>query len=188
MSQQKRGRRGIVARKFLRPEQIEDAIYEVATLAKDQRIHVLLAGGVAMQLYGSDRFTKDVDIISTDEIAGLRRTGRLTFGGVTTKTSENVPVDVILREDAYRPLFDAALDAPRTIRGVPIPVVSREYLAAMKMVARRAKDLEDLCFLVLGTTLSVPKTRALIVEYLGLYAGDEFDLFVQEVRLLGRCP
>jgi hypothetical protein len=178
----------VVGKRFLRPEQIDEALDELAALASDQHVHVLLAGGVAMQLYGSDRFTKDIDIVSTGPLDGLKEVDDLTFGGVAALTSENTEVDVIVRNDEYQPLYEAALDSPRRIRGVPLPVISREYLAAMKMAAHRGKDFEDLAHLILNTPLSLKRTRQIIVEYLGPYAGREFDSFVEQVQALGRCP
>lgn len=180
-------RSGTVAGRFLRAEQVEEAIKELADLAKDQGVSVALAGGVAMQLYGSDRFTKDVDVVAAQTLEGLRETGSLTFGGFSARTAAETPVDVILRDDAYTPLYEAALEVPRRIRGVELPVVSPDYLAAMKFAAHRGKDLDDLAFLVLAapTILNMKKVRQIVGEYLGPYAVQEFNYFVEEVRTMG---
>ena len=174
-----------VAEKFLRPEQVEGAIKELAVLAEDQGVVVALAGGVAMQIYGSDRFTKDVDVVADQALEGLQETGQLTFGGFSARTTKNASVDVILRNDAYAPLYEVALADPRRIRGVALPVVRLEYLAPMKFAAHRGKDLDDLAFLVLHTPLNMKRTLQVVEEYLGHYAVQEFNYFVEEVRAMG---
>jgi hypothetical protein len=174
-----------VASKFLRPEQIDSAIEELAALAKDQDVDIALAGGVAMQLYGSDRFTRDVDIVVGQELEGLKETEILMFGGFAAYTTEKIPVDVILRNDAYAPLYQVALEVPRRFRGVPLPVVGLEYLAAMKFAAHRGKDLDDLAFLVLHTPLNMKRTLQIVEEYLGHYAIQELNHFVEDVRATG---
>lgn len=177
---------GSISKRFLRPEQIEEAISEVALLAKEQHVEVALVGGIAMQLYGSDRFTKDVDVAADGLLDGLEESGVLSFGGVVARTSAGTEVDVILRNDSYADLYEDALVAPRRLRGVPLPVVSREHLAAMKFAAHRGKDLDDLAFLILETPLNIPRARKIIETHLGRYALNEYQVFVDETRVLGR--
>lgn len=52
-------------KKFLDASQITGAITEAAALARKQHVRVALAGGCAMQIYGSDRLTADVDLIAS---------------------------------------------------------------------------------------------------------------------------
>lgn len=133
-----------------------------------------IGGGLAMQLYGSDRLTRDVDIIASV----APRTGeRLTFGGRRFRL-RNVPVDVIVRSDQWARLYRSGLRNRVTLSGWP--VVSKDHLAAMKMVAGRDKDLGDLKTLIKLSSPSEIKTmRATIVKFLGPYAGEEFDAEVE---------
>ena len=84
------------------------------------------------------------------------------------------------------PRSEAALFQARPFRGSPLPVITREYLAAMKLASGRGKDLDDLAYLILHTPVSLKAARRIIVEHLGPYAGREFDSFVEEVKALGR--
>lgn len=46
-----------------------EAAQEVGELAAQEEIEWALAGGLAMHLYGSQRLTKDVDIIASQELS-----------------------------------------------------------------------------------------------------------------------
>lgn len=170
-------------KKFLSIEVLDEAAREIASLAKAEDVDVALIGGYALQLYGSDRLTGDIDIVASEELASLPGKKRLTFGGVQSTTPlGGVPVDVVLREDAFIDLYDRALEAARRMRGVPIRVVTPEYLAAMKLVAQRTRDKADLEWLIASRTIDVHKARGLIRDLLGAYAAQDFDRVCDEVQ------
>lgn len=99
--------------RFLDPAKIEVAIVEVAAAAKAAHVRIAIAGGCALQLYGSDRFTADIDFVANDLIATLPAKGLLSFGGAKSAAANGVPIDIIVRSDVYRDLYDEALTAAR---------------------------------------------------------------------------
>ncbi len=165
--------RGVVRPAFLDPARIEAALAQIAGAAARAGTHVALAGGCALQLYGSDRFTQDVDLLVDGRVPGLRPRGDLSFGGVRTVAENGVPVDLIARADQYAPLYADALTHAQPMRGVPVLVVTLPYLAAMKLAAGRDKDESDLAFVLCDTDVAWPAVRAVVKAYLGIYAVDE---------------
>lgn len=168
--------------KFLNPDAIEETVAEIAEIAQREGIETALVGGVAMAVYGSDRLTKDVDVACRDEILpGMKKLKNLSFGGISAESSAGHPVDIIVRDDAYRSLYIAAIENARD-EGLALPVVSPEYLAALKMAAARDKDVLDLETLLQLGVLDVAKTRSIIKQYLGEYASREWDSLVSETE------
>lgn len=162
-------------KKMLSPSQIDEGVSEVAEIARSSGARILLVGGVAMYQYGSDRFTADLDFASDRPIGDLPQESPLTFGGYQTHTPGGVPLDVIIRDDDYAAVFSEALDYARRFEGVPVPVVSAEYLAVMKMVARRPKDAIDLEWLLSSGAVDIDKARRMVKRLLGSYAVDDFN-------------
>lgn len=168
--------------KFLDASDITRAIEEVRELARPDVVAVVLAGGAAMQIYGSDRLTKDVDFIAAEPIPGLPDEGPLSFGGYKSHTPSGVPVDVILRSDDYEGLYEEAIQTAEKDPELRVSVVSPEYLAAMKMAAGRVKDEEDLRSLILSGNLDLGKAETVIREWLGRYGLSSFRSFVEEAK------
>lgn len=167
--------------RFLSPAELEEALREVARIAREEGVAVALIGGYAMQLYGSDRLTADLDLAANGSIEGLGEGSLLSFGGVQVRASNGVPIDLVLRSDAYERLYDEVVEKAGRAKGIPVPVARPEYLAAMKMVAGRGKDETDLEYLLASGVLDVKKTRAVILRHLGPYAVDAFERFRDEV-------
>jgi hypothetical protein len=161
-------------KKFLDASQITEAITEAAALASKQHIRVALAGGCAMQVYGSDRLTADVDLLAS-EYPEVTRKGILSFGGIKTTAKNGAPVDYIVRDDTEMDLYDAALDAARVVTGIPVPVVTVPYLGAIKLASGRGKDVQDLEFLLRAHPASLKAMRALVAKYIGDYAVGDLD-------------
>jgi hypothetical protein len=170
------GRKGL--KRFLDPQRATDAIDEVLAAAREDGVRVALCGGLALQLYGSDRLTADVDMIGDRLPEG--DWAPLSFGGGAAEASNGVPVDVIVREDEFAPLYEAALDAAVEIDG--IPVVSMEHLAVMKLVAHRAKDMQDFHWLVTHPGFDTQRAEALVREHLGPYVVGEFHSEVRTAK------
>lgn len=76
---------GTRRKRFISPEEATAAIAEVAARAREEGVRVALAGGNAMQLYGSDRFTADVDFVAAEIIMALPCEGTLSFGGTKSR-------------------------------------------------------------------------------------------------------
>lgn len=128
----------------------KEAIAAVAAVADENDIDWALAGGLAMILYGSDRLTKDVDIIAARilpekfKVEGTLRQGGQRYAIKTTKRVTTV--DWITRSDGFRSMFQEALSEAVTIGG--IPVLTPEWLVVLKFIAGRFKDQEDAVFLL----------------------------------------
>ena len=159
--------------RFLDPAQIDAALAEIARAVDPRKI--ALAGGVALQAWGSDRFTADVDVVSSTAIPLLSTKGKLTFGGERAVASNGVPVDVIRRSDDYKQLYGRALETATRIAGVPLRVVTLPFLAAMKMVAGRGKDEADLEWILVESKAKYTDVRRVVSNYLGKYAATELD-------------
>lgn len=147
------------------------AVEIISKLAEENGIDWALVGGLAMNLYGSDRLTKDIDIIA-DKLLPMSEkqiVGRLKQGGerYNTETDEKVvTVDWIIRNDEFKPLFKEALKAAVKINGVP--VLTPEWLVILKFIAGRFKDQEDAVFLLSRNGLV---NRNLIKEHIIKTAG-----------------
>jgi hypothetical protein len=167
-------------KKFLAPELLEQAALQIDSLAGEQDVPLVLVGGFAMQFYGSDRLTGDVDFAADRSLSGLPEGKALSFGGVQTQAPNGVPVDLIVRDDEYQDLYEAAIDNPVTDDDTGLLIAAPEYLAAMKMVAGRQRDMGDLEVLILSGELDLTKTRQVVRKFLGQYAVREFDRIVDE--------
>lgn len=158
-------------RKFLGVEDLRLASYELAKSYPK----MVIAGGAAMVIYGSDRLTMDLDVLSSRTPSGLRPKSRLPFGGFSMMVGK-VPVDVIVRDDELKSLYAAAIHGSMTSRacGWSLPVVRAMYLVVIKLASGRAKDEQDLLFLLSRMTKTAREEVLLITrKYLGIYAVDE---------------
>ena len=129
-------------------ESATEAIKAVAEIAEDNDVEWALVGGVAMALYGSDRTTKDIDIIA-DKLLPLENQGLLRQGGerYLIKTNKKVvAVDWIIRKDEFKKLFQVALD--EAVKMGDVPILTPEWLVILKFIAGRFKDQEDAVFLL----------------------------------------
>jgi hypothetical protein len=131
-------------------ESAEEAITAVADFAAENGIAWALAGGVAMILYGSDRLTKDVDIVAARllpdkfKVAGALRQGGQRYSIETTRRVTSV--DWIIRNDGFSDLFKEAL--AEAVKIAETPVLTPEWLVILKFIAGRFKDQEDAVFLL----------------------------------------
>ena len=133
---------------LLDTESATEAIVTVADVASSNGVEWALVGGIAMAIYGSDRNTKDVDIIA-NKLLPLKSLGSLRQGGerYSIKTSKReVPVDWIIRRDEFDKLFAVALS--ESVRINDVPILTPEWLVILKFIAGRFKDQEDAVFLL----------------------------------------
>lgn len=169
-------------KRMLDQADVDRALAEVVQLARDAGVQVALVGGVALQFYGSDRFTAHLDVASMAPIPELKRERELTFGGYASHTSSGVPVDVILRNDDFQQVVDETVQFARQVPGAPIPVASSEYALVMKMIAGRPKDTADIDMLLQAGIVDVSKARRLVKRLLGAYALNDFDQLVRDAE------
>ena len=168
--------------KFLNAADIESAIDEISHKAAEHHVRVALLGGAAMQLYGSDRLTVDVDFVAEDTLP-IVDPEPLRFGGIAGKTEGGVPVDLLIREDEATELYEAALSSAQRMEGVLVPVVTPEFLAVMKLAAGRTKDRQDLLYLLMSGEANADATRKIAYRFLGYYGADDFDSYVAEAEV-----
>lgn len=171
-----------MTKRLLSPEALQAAAEEVQQLADEQGVHAILVGGLAMQHYGSDRLTADIDFAAAKRLRGLPRGKPLVFGGEAITLPGGVPLDLIVRRDDFRSLYEAAIEDPDQIASSEIVLARAEYLAAMKMVAGRPKDEEDLRHLITSGHLDRRKAKAIIRKHLGAYAVREFENTIEEAE------
>jgi hypothetical protein len=127
---------------------IVQTLEKVAEIAEENDIRWALVGGLAMALYGSDRTTKNIDVIAS-KLLPLDNQGLLKQGGeryIIETNNKNVAVDWIIRKDEFKQLFDQALNESVKINDVP--VLTPEWLVILKFISGRFKDQEDAVFLL----------------------------------------
>lgn len=152
------------------------AVDKIVPVAAKSEVRWMLAGGLAMHLYGFVRATVDVDFIAS-KLLPLESKGRLSFGGESYSTEvddRDVTVDWIVRDDEYREFYEQALrDAVQTDSGLWI--VSPEWMVILKQLAARAKDKLDLIWLLQAENLV---NRGLVFEHIRNILGVKASLFV----------
>jgi hypothetical protein len=137
-----------ILQNFLEENSASQAIEDISRIAEANGANWALVGGLAMALYGSDRLTKDIDIIA-DKLLPLENAGKLRQGGeryIIKSKGRDVPIDWIIRGDEFKKLFEVALAEAVSIQGVPI--LTPEWLVILKFIAGRFKDQEDAVFLL----------------------------------------
>ena len=125
------------------------AVRKLAEIAEDEKVEWALAGGIAMHLYGSSRLTKDVDVISLKRLS-LKAVRPIGFGGESYEVlvgKKKVHIDWIVREDNYRGYYVQALKDAATLKD-GLRIITPEWLAILKYIAGREKDLSDIIFLL----------------------------------------
>jgi hypothetical protein len=165
--------------------ELEAAVAEVVTAGAAVGVSPVLVGGLAMQIYGSRRLTTDVDVAALRGIPMGEPIKKLGIGGVRVLASNGVPIDVIVRGDRFAPLFEEAIahavrlnDPPSTL------VVLPEYLVAMKMIALRSKDADDLGYLLAATgVVDLDAARDIVLRHLGPYAVLKLDRALRDALL-----
>ncbi len=153
---------------LLDTESAKEAIIAVSEIAAANAVDWALVGGIAVALYGGDRNTKDVDAIA-NKLLPIQSEGTLRQGGERYSikaTKRDVYVDWILRNDAFKKLFEIALSESVKINDVP--VLTPEWLVILKFIAGRFKDQEDAVFLLSQKGLVDRKLiKDKIIEHVG---------------------
>ena len=172
-------------RRFLSIDDLDGAAREVLSHAVAEGRLIAGAGGYAMQVYGSDRMTADLDVLSDGPLSALTCDRSLSFGGSSCRTSTGIPVDVIVRHDDYQALYDEALAGAQVVEDAPIRIVRPEHLAVIKLAAGRPKDESDLLFLAgVMTADEIDAAREFARRFLGRYGLDDLDSRIAEAAWL----
>lgn len=147
----------------------KDVMQQAAAKAGEEGIPVALGGGFAMQAYGSTRLTSDVDLMAS-KLPSFAEDGEpITVGGKSV-VIDGVEVDFVVRNDEYADLYQEAVERAKPAAGHNLPVITPEYLVAMKMVAGRPKDDLDLYFLLSSVKMDSKKLTDIVSRFLGRYA------------------
>lgn len=150
---------------------VVDVFHRIAVACERVGARFCAIGAQAVILHGFERFTKDVDVsvvLGGEAKALVNVLVEEGFELLVTDAAEFVRRARVLplRDRATRLLVDVVLAGPgleqvfhdravvRTVDGERIPVVRPEDLVAMKILAGRAKDLED----VVGVTAAQRET------------------------------
>lgn len=172
-----------IGKKLPSHDELMGAAEDVAEQAAVGEAVAAIAGGLAMQVWGSPRLTADLDVIADSDLGYEGQA--LSFGGVRTHEGppeKPIDLDVIVRDDEWADLYQDALENAVDVEDIPLPVVAPEYLIPMKMVAGRPKDDSDVRYLVLLDDFDLNKTEAVVREHLGAYAVRELRTIVDEAR------
>lgn len=176
--------------KFVSPEQIVSSMRLMGAICERAGVSAALVGGVAMQLYGSPRLTKDVDLAlndDTDDISPLEELRRISFGGKACLTPDRVRVKLIVRNDEYRELYRSAVVAAGRIMDTDgdFTVVSPEHLAAMKFATQDEGHILDLKWLLNQPDLvNVQETKKIVYKLVGgKFAVECFEGILDQVEL-----
>lgn len=172
--------------RFIDPGQIEDSIVLIKKMAAEQGFHAILIGGVALQAYGSPKFTKDIDFAldqAPEDLGTLRKNKPISFGGARYASPSGASIDLIVRNDEYAKLYeDAITNAIQTPGGTPI--ATAEHLAIMKLAAGREHDILALKWMIRQPDLlDIKKARALAYRFMGRFAQDRFDDIVDQATI-----
>jgi hypothetical protein len=137
-----------------------------------------ICGGVAVGAYGHVRATKDVDFLVGDE-AFVVHGSLVTFAAGVPWAVEGIPTDMVPLSPPDLPAQNLAfmedeLNHPFDLAGMPI--VSPEALVTMKLVAHRARDLDDVAALLdAGATHT-----ARVVAYLTKNGREDLRVWLDE--------
>ena len=159
-----------------------------------------LIGKLAMWVHLEDesqhQYTKDVDFaILLNECGKLEdivlQKGisfkHLQIGGIGIR-EEGINIDFIDRRlHGVQSLFSDAITNSSTeivVDQYSIPVVSMEYLIAMKIVSGESKDDNDLKILLTLQNFIYEKAREIVEKYLGPITAERLDVFARDAGLL----
>jgi hypothetical protein len=141
----------------------DNRVLAVCRLLNRRRAKYVIAGGVAANLHGSVRATKDVDILVPPDVANTRRVldalSDLPYGLAKELSAEEVaarPITIV-GDDPRVDVLTVAWSVPferawknrvvRTIAGVRVPYLALDDLIASKRTGRPT-DLADIETLV----------------------------------------
>lgn len=122
----------------------------ISDLAKENDCRIALCGGLALHVYGFTRATKDIDLLA-DKLLPGKQIRKLNFGGAAygIKVGDvTIEVDVIIRNDEIKEIYELALNDAKVIKDIGIRVITPEYLVLLKYLAGRGKDQIDLMWML----------------------------------------
>lgn len=143
------------------PQPVAELLADLARALRALGVRWFLFGAQAAILHGAARLSADVDVTvdlgarSSQELVDaivregfqLRVADAVGFADATrvlplVHLASRMPLDVVLAGPGLEEQFFARA-SERLVGGVPVPVVSAEDLVAMKVLAGRPRDMED---------------------------------------------
>lgn len=172
--------------RFIDPEQINESIRLIQQMAAEQGFLAVLIGGVALQVYGSPNFTKDIDFALDQPIGdsgSLQKINPISFGGARYAAPNGAKIDLIVRNDEYAKLYeDAIKNSIQSPAGIPI--VTPEHLTVMKFASGREHDILAVKWMIRRPDLlDIKKARSIVYRFMGRYAQDRFDDIVDQAMI-----
>lgn len=169
---------------------IADALGALARAFGELGLAWYVFGAQAAIVYGSARATKDIDVtVAADAVPVGTLLATLASHGLATRTPDpealartarvipvvhaasGTPIDLVLAGPGLEPLFLSRAQ-PREIAGVRVPVAAPDDVIAMKILAGRPHDREDVLAILraLRDTGAIDRARetlAMLEEALG---------------------
>jgi hypothetical protein len=150
-----------------------EAIEILTEVAEANGIDFIIAGGLAVQLYGFTRATTDADVLAS-AVLPIESFRQLTFGGESYKVQitngKTVVVDWIVRDDDKKDVYQASISQPEQL-SEKLKIVSPEWLVIIKQLAGRGKDELDLLWLLRKEGLvDREKVKELVRQVFGRFA------------------
>jgi hypothetical protein len=150
-----------------------EAIEILSEIAEANGVDFVIAGGLAVQLYGFTRATTDSDVLAT-ALLPIESFRQLSFGGesyhVKLSNGKTVIVDWIVRDDEKADVYQASILQPEKL-SEKLKIVSPEWLVIIKQLAGRGKDELDLLWLLRKEGLvKREKVKDLVKQVFGRFA------------------
>jgi hypothetical protein len=168
--------------------------HAAVTALQAQGAHYALIGGLALEAWGIARATRDIDFAvrvgdAEGAAARLQTNGNpLRIGGVGVRdAARKLAIDFVDRRFEFRSLFEDALEEARgsgrvvVVAAREIPLVSREFLLAMKLVSGEHKDDADARRLLALPELEYRAARQIVHRHLGAAAANRLDTLAREI-------
>jgi hypothetical protein len=163
---------------------LADAFQALAAAFGAQRLRWYLFGAQAVVVHGRPRLTTDIDVaVELGERTVANLVDAMAEQGIDLRfpldarlqaarllpavhSPSRLPIDIVITSPGFdEEVLDRAL--PVQLGGVVVPVVSPEDLIAMKILAGRPKDLEDVRGVVraCGERLDVSRVREVVKAF-----------------------
>jgi hypothetical protein len=142
-----------------------DVLVDLERVFRRLRVGWYVFGAQAAAMHGAARLTIDVDVtVALGELPTEALAQTLSAEGFTLRIADRefvkrtrvlpavhsasgIPVDIVLAGPGIEELFLERVQT-REIRGIAVPVACPEDIAVMKVLAGRAKDIEDVVAIV----------------------------------------
>ena len=145
----------------------------VHAAAKTAGSKVAACGGLALHVYGLTRAAPSIDLIGETKLK-FKELRSLNNGGVAYGIAVNsrvIEVNLILRTDAVKELYDLALEHSRYHATLGVYVITPEHLVLLTYLAGRGKEQADLMWLLRANgPVDRKKLKAIVTKQMGKHS------------------